>query len=117
MKTETMNLKVPIRALTVLLGLGVMPINQYANALSAEEICSLPNFILWKKQQENRLWTPTRETLSEERSGKLFIYNCFTFEEIDQFFISHENRIENAHFYPILEPNRNDEEEDDDACE
>ncbi len=112
-----MNLKVPIGALPILLGLGVMPINQYANALSAEEICSLPNFKLWKKQQENRLWTPTKETLAEERSGKLFIYNCFTFEEIDQFFNSHENRIENAHFYPILEPNRHDEEEDDDACD
>lgn len=100
MKTEIVKSSITISALATLL---IMPISQDAHALSAEAICNQPTFKLWKTQQANRLWIPTEETLSAERSGKLFTYNCFTSEEIDHFFNSHGDRIENAHFYPILE--------------
>lgn len=45
---------------------------------------------------------PNGDTLHSEQGGKVYTYNCFTFDEIDQFYESHEGRIENAHFYPIL---------------
>ena len=94
----------------------VMIIVQNSHALTAEKLCNQPTFKLWKTQQANRLWTPNKETLLAEESGKLFTYNCFTFQEIDQFFISHEDRIESAHFYPILEIRPQGEPESDDDC-
>ena len=120
MTTITIRSIVTTSTLIVLFGLNFIPINHNAHALSTEELCNQPTFKLWKKQQSNRLWTPTDETLLAEKSGKLFVYNCFTFEEIDGFFASHEDRIENAHFYPILEMKRKDKSEgdddDDDDC-
>jgi hypothetical protein len=106
MELEITKFKNPFGTLIILLGLSIMPINQNAYAESIEEVCERPTFKFWKQQQAIRLWSPNEETLSAERSGKLFTYNCFTFEEIDQFFTSHEDRIENAHFYPILEIKR-----------
>ena len=110
MKSDTTKLRIFVSILFV------MMIGQDSHALTAEEVCNQPTFKLWKTQQANRLWTPNKETLLAERTGKLFTYNCFTFQEIDQFFTSHEDRIENAHFYPILEIKRQGEPESDDDC-
>lgn len=101
----------------ILVAMSVIAITQNVHALTVTELCKQSTFKLWKKQQANRLWTPTEETLSAEKTGKLFTYNCFTFEEIDDFFISYPDRIENAHFYPILEIKRKSgTEDDDDDC-
>jgi len=111
MKSGTIKLGIFVSVLLPML------INQDARALSTVEICNQPTFKLWKTQQANRLWIPTEGTLTAERSGKLFTYNCFTSEEIDQFFNSHGDRIENAHFYPILEiKHQNSAAESDDDC-
>ena len=103
METEILKLIVPICVFSTLLGLSIITVNNDALAMSKEELCELPIFKTWKKQQANRLWSPSDETLLAERSGKVFTYNCFTFEDIDRFFEIHEDRIENAHFNPILE--------------
>jgi hypothetical protein len=118
MRKEIIKSKTPksISAIIFLLSLSILPTNQDAHALSVEEVCNQPIFKLWKTQQANRLWSPTEETLSAERSGKLFTYNCFTFEEIDQFFSSHAKRIENAYFYPILEIKPEGAPEEDNDC-
>ena len=79
-----------------------MAVNQEAFAVSAEEACNRPILKLWKEQQSERLWSPNEETLIAEKSGKVFTYNCFTFEDISRFYDTREDRIENAHFYPIL---------------
>jgi len=85
-----------------LLGISIIINSVDAHAVSAEEACNRPILKVWKEQQSERLWSPNDETLMAEKSGKVFTYNCFTFEDINRFFDSHENRIENAHFYPIL---------------
>ncbi|MEA1890920.1 MAG: hypothetical protein U9N50_14235 [Pseudomonadota bacterium] len=103
METEILKLKAPKYVFSTLLCLSIITVNNNALAMSKEELCELPIFKTWNKQQANRLWSPSNETLLAERSGKLFTYNCFTFEDIDRFFESHEDRIENAHFNPILE--------------
>ena len=88
-------------------------ISKDAYAVSAAELCERPNFKLWKEQQMNRMWEPTAETRSAESAGAVFTYNCFTSDEIDLFFKAQGDRVENAHFIPILE-NRNLASEDDD---
>lgn len=98
----TNKLKVSMSILISLLISNLALISQPSYAENAEAVCERPVFKLWKAQQSNRLWEPTEETLAAEKTGKVFTYNCFTEEEIDLFFSSHGNRIENAHFYPIL---------------
>ncbi len=119
MKTGSKNPNVLVSVLLILFGLVAMPEGQNAHALSAKTACERPNFKFWKKHQEARLWAPDDETLLAERSGKVFTYNCFTVEEIDTFFRLHEDRIENANFTLILEPDRHhsDGEEEDEACD
>ena len=95
-------------------------VSQLSHAESAQTICERPIFKLWKTQQTNRLWAPTQDTLFAEQGGKVFTYNCFTESEIDEFFAHQGNRIENAHFYPILSNQSKlegeDQTEDDDEC-
>ena len=88
--------------LNTLLGISIMSISLDAHSESVEEVCNKPIFKMWKEQQSERLWSPDEETLKAEQSGKLFTYNCFTFKDINRFFDTHEGRIENAHFHPIL---------------
>jgi hypothetical protein len=88
--------------LSALLGASIMSISLDAYSESSEEVCNKPIFKMWKEQQSDRLWSPDEETLKAEKSGKLFTYNCFTFEEISRFYDTNEGRIENAHFHPIL---------------
>jgi len=76
-----------------------------AHARSAQEACETPIFKMWNKQQAKRLWSPSDETILAERSGKVYTYNCFTLEDIDKFFEVHQERIENAHFYPVVYTN------------
>ena len=116
MKQQTIKSRTTLSALIIMLGLNFLPIMRNAHAISVEEVCDRPTFKLWKTQQANRLWSPSEETLSAERSGKLFTYNCFTSDEIDRFFASHGDRIENAHFYPILEMKRQGVADGDDDC-
>ena len=98
----TNKLKISMSMLISLLVLNLALVSQPSYADNAEAVCERPVFKLWKAQQSNRLWEPTEETLAAEKTGKVFTYNCFTEEEIDIFFSSHGDRIENAHFYPIL---------------
>ncbi len=95
-------LKISISILISVLILNLALISPPSYAENAEAVCERPVFKMWKAQQSNRLWEPTEETLAAEKTGRVFTYNCFTEEEIDQFFSSHADRIENAHFYPIL---------------
>ena len=88
--------------LNTLLGISIMSTSLNAYSESIEEVCNKPIFKMWKEQQSERLWSPDEETLKAEKSGKLFTYNCFTFEEIIRFYDTHEGRVENAHFHPIL---------------
>ena len=88
--------------LNTLLGISIMSTSLNAYSESIEEVCNKPIFKMWKEQQSERLWSPDEETLKAEKSGKLFTYNCFTFEEISRFYDTHEGRIENAHFHPLL---------------
>ena len=88
--------------MATLIGSGMIVGNTDAQAWSAREICDTPLFQKWKEQQAQRLWSPDAETIQAEQSGKVFTYRCFTLQEIDEFFELHEERIENAHFYPIL---------------
>ncbi len=92
-----------------------------AQAESARKVCERPIFKQWKLQQLDRMTTPNAETLRAEKKGQVFNYNCFTLDEIDHFFEDHENRIENAHFHPILAGNnatkRELEQEEEDDCE
>ena len=85
---------------------------------SARQLCESPVFQQWKQQQSERLWTPDVDTEKAEQAGVVFSYNCFTFEEIDRFFDTHKERIENAHFYPILKTNEYEglSAEKDDDC-
>lgn len=77
-----------------------------AHAESARQLCETPVFQDWKQQQSERLWAPDAHTEKAEQAGMVFSYNCFTFEEIDRFYDMHYDRIENAHFYPILKSDR-----------
>ena len=95
--------------LSTLLGASIMSISLDAYSESAEEVCNKPIFKMWKEQQSERLWSPDEETLQSEQSGKLFTYNCFTFKDITRFYDTHEGRIENAHFHPILKTKDKDE--------
>ena len=105
----------PLKTMLITVGLfSFLIFNPGAQAESARTICERPVFKLWKSQQENRLWAPTEETLAAERTGRVFTYNCFTSEEIDQFFSSHADRIENAHFMPILSNQRRPAHDNDD---
>jgi len=88
--------------LNTLLGISIMSISLDAHSESVEEVCNKPIFKMWKEQQSERLWSPDEETLKAEQSGKLFTYNCFTFEDISRFYDTRGGRIENAHFHPIL---------------
>jgi len=99
---QALILNTTVSALSSLLGISTLINSQDAHADSAEEACNRPILKVWKEQQSERLWSPNGETLIAEKSGKVFTYNCFTFEDINRFFDSHENRIENAHFYPII---------------
>ena len=95
--------------MTTVIGSSVIAGNSDAQARSARELCDTPLFQNWKEQQAQRLWAPDSETAQAEASGKVFTYNCFTLEEIDEFFELHGGRIENTHFYPILiDPNQDD---------
>ena len=105
MKIETLKSKACASIITILVGTSIMAVNQDAFAVSAEEACNRPILKLWKEQQSERLWSPDEETQLEERSGKVFTYNCFTSEEMHQFFENHEDRIENTHFHPVLKTN------------
>ena len=91
-----------ISLLNTLLGISIMSISLNAYSESVEEVCNKPIFKMWKEQQSERLWSPDEETLKAEQSGKLFTYNCFTFEDISRFYDTRGGRIENAHFHPIL---------------
>ena len=101
-KTQTLKVQGSTSVLRTLLSLSIMSISFNAYSESIEEVCNKPIFKMWKEQQSERLWSPDKETVKAEQSGKIFTYNCFTFKEINRFFDSHEGRIENAHFYPIL---------------
>ena len=100
--TNTHRIKSSMIVLSALLGASIMSISLDAYSESSEEVCNKPIFKMWKEQQSDRLWSPDEETLKAEKSGKLFTYNCFTFEEISRFYDTNEGRIENAHFHPIL---------------
>ena len=105
MKTQTNNLRATFFWLITLFSLSLMSNNQAAFAMSPEEACQKPRYTTWKEMQIERLWSPDEETLAAERSGKVFNYYCFTREEVNRFFDTHPNRIENANFHPILEAN------------
>lgn len=93
-------------AILILISIVIMTLtHQPTYAETAQAVCERPIFKQWKDQQSNRLWEPSSETLDAEKTGKVFTYNCFTEKEIDQFFENQEDRIETAHFYPIL-PNK-----------
>ena len=100
--TQTLKIQGSAIVLRTLLSLSIMSISLNAYSESIEEVCNKPIFKMWKEQQSERLWSPDEETLKAEKSGKLFTYNCFTFEEVSRFFDTHEGRVENAHFHPIL---------------
>ena len=118
MKAVSVLPKAPVNVLIIFLGLIIAMLNdRNAYALSAEQYCERPNFKLWKVHQAERLWTPSANTLSAERSGKVFTYNCFTMEEIDKFFSLHEDRIENANFRLILLPGLENGDDDEEACD
>ncbi|MGB5280211.1 MAG: hypothetical protein WBM38_14080 [Arenicellales bacterium] len=99
---QTLTVKRSVKVFSTLLGISIMSISLDAYSESIEEVCNKPIFKMWKEQQSERLWSPDKETLKAEQSGKVFTYNCFTFKDINIFFDTHEGRIENAHFYPIL---------------
>ena len=106
---------------TLLLGLGVLTVSTFsssASAMSVSEVCDQPVFKNWKAQQSDRLWAPDIETLEREKAGELFVYNCFTDNEIDRFFSTNYDRIDNSHFYPILEvdPATGEPIDGDDDC-
>ena len=102
MNTQTLKINASVCALNCVLGISIITNSQDAHAESAGEACNRPILKMWNEQQSERLWSPDEETLKAEQSGKLFTYNCFTFEDINRFFDTHGDRIENAHFYPIL---------------
>ena len=119
MKTQTLKINATVWALSCVLGISIITNSQDAQAVSAEEACNRPILKVWKEQQSERLWSPNEETLMAEQSGKVFTYNCFTFEDIDRFYETHGERIENAHFYPILKTKGQKEThvaEKDDDC-
>ena len=120
MKLATHNITVSMGTLISIVVICMVLVNQPTYAENAQTVCERPVFTLWKSQQSNRLWEPTEETLAAEQSGRVFTYNCFTEKEIDMFFASHENRIEHAHFYPILSSKAkglDDSEDDDEDCD
>ena len=100
--TGTPKIKASSSILNTLLGISIISISLDAYSESTEEVCNKPIFKMWKEQQSERLWSPDKETLQAEQSGKLYTYNCFTFKDINRFFETHQGRIENAHFHPIL---------------
>ena len=100
--TQTLKIQGSASILRTLFSLSIMSISLNANSESIEAVCNKPIFKMWKEQQSERLWSPDEETLKAEQSGKLFTYNCFTFEEIIRFYDTHDGRVENAHFHPIL---------------
>lgn len=102
MNTQTLKISATVCALSSMLGISIITNSLDAHAVSAEEACNRPILKVWKEQQSERLWSPNEETLMAEKSGKVFTYNCFTFEDISRFYDTREDRIENAHFYPIL---------------
>ena len=99
---QTLTVKRSVKVFSTLLGISFMSISLDAYSESIEEVCNKPIFKMWKEQQSERLWSPDEETLKAEQSGKVFTYNCFTFKDINRFFDTHEGRIENVHFHPIL---------------
>lgn len=105
-------------ALGMISVLSAAVISPVAQAVSAKDICDQPVFKLWKSQQAQRLWEPDAETLELEKQGKLFVYNCLTDAEVDDFFRLHGNRLHNAHFYPILKVDKSTGEivEEDGDC-
>ena len=100
--TQTLKVQGSASILRTLFSLSIMSISLNAYSESIEEVCNKPILKMWKEQQSERLWSPDEETLKAEQSGKLFTYNCFTFEEVSRFFDTHEGRVENTHFHPIL---------------
>ena len=114
MKTEKSILPWISITFVVLAGAFISALTQNSYAISANELCERPNFKLWKQQQMNRMWEPTAETRLAEKKGIVFSYNCFTTDEIDQFFEAHGDRVENAHFIPILESRNHAIENDED---
>lgn len=107
--TETPKVKASSSIFNTLLGISIMSLSLDAHSESTEEVCNKAIFKMWKEQQSERLWSPDEETLKAEQSGKLFTYNCFTFKDITRFFDTHEGRIENAHFHPILKTQDNED--------
>ncbi|MGB5226101.1 MAG: hypothetical protein WBM38_11005 [Arenicellales bacterium] len=99
---QSLKVNATVSALSSLLFISIITNSLDAHAVSAEEVCNQPVFKMWKEQQSERLWSPDEETLKAEQSEKVFTYNCFTFEDISRFYETRENRIENAHFHPIL---------------
>ena len=99
-------------------GLTASTVSSVASAMSVSQVCEQPVFKNWKSQQSTRLWTPDIETLEREKAGELFVYNCFTDNEIDRFFSTNYDRIDNSHFYPILEvdPATGEPIDGDDDC-
>lgn len=107
MSNQHINTKIPFIILITLLSSSIMLMNQAAYAMPPEEACQMPRYTTWKEMQTERLWKPDEETLAAERSGKVFKYYCFTREDINRFYDTHADRIENTHFYPILEDDSN----------
>lgn len=117
MKTQTNNLRQTFFCFITTVGLSMMAFSTSAFAMPPEEACHMTT---WKEMQTERLWTPDEETLAAERSGKVFKYYCFTREDINRFYDTHADRIENTHFYPILEDDSNSNmvaSVDDDDCD
>jgi len=103
MNKHLTNYKTLIILSLTLIGSSILLINQAAHAKSPEEACKHPRYNIWKDLQTERLWSPDEETLAAEASGKVFNYHCFKREEVNRFFDTHPDRIENANFHPILE--------------
>lgn len=80
----------------------VLLLSTGSHAFNGKEICEQPLFKQWKAQQAQRLWSPNEQMLAEEKNGKVFVYNCLTDSEIDDFLRIQGDRLENAHFLPIL---------------
>ena len=120
MKKQPTNYKILFILSMTLIGSSFLLLNQAAHAKSPEEACKHPRYNLWKDLQTERLWSPDEETLAAERSGKVFNYYCFKREEVNRFFDTHPDRIENTNFHPILEDNSNGNmvaSVDDDDCD
>jgi len=108
MNKQPTNYKTLLILSIALIGSSILLINQAAHAKSPEEACKHPRYNIWKDLQTERLWSPDEETLAAEQSGKVFNYHCFKREEVNRFFDTYPDRIENANFHPILEVNSED---------